>query len=76
MKQMANQNKSERSFEGDQVYLKVKIFQQQLFSTTTTSKLSPKYYESFAMMAKVGERAYRLQLSEWVKRIQSSTYLS
>ena len=68
MKQMADWNRSKRLFEvGDQVYLKVKRFQQQLFSTTPTSKLSPKYYGSFAVVAKVGERAYKLQLLEGVK---------
>ena len=48
------------------VYLKVKRFQQQRFSTTITSKLNPKYYGPFPIIAKVGEVAYKLQLLEGV----------
>lgn len=67
MKQLVD-SRSERTFEvGDMVYLKVKRFQQQLFSLTPTLKLSSKYYGPFPILAKIGKVAYRLQLLEGVK---------
>ena len=64
MKQLVNRRRSEREFDiGDMVYLKVKRFQQHAFSPTLASKLSPKYYDSFLVEAKVGKVAYHLKLS-------------
>ena len=67
MKQMADRKRSERSFkEGDNVYLKVRRFQQQLFTGRAPSKLGPKYFGPLRVLAKVGRVAYRLQLIEGV----------
>ena len=61
MKQYAN--KSEWKFTvGDLVYLRVKSFQQKSFSLSPFSKLSPKYYGPFLIVAKAGPVAYKLQL--------------
>jgi len=53
-------------YEGDRVYLKVKRFLQHSFSATPTSKLSPKYFGPFLIIAKVGKVAYKLQLLDGV----------
>ena len=46
------------------VYWKVKRFLQHSFSSTPASKLSPKYFGPFTVLAKVGKVAYKLQLPE------------
>ena len=55
MKQMVDKERCERCLEeGDIVYLKVRRFQQQLFVEHSPSKLGPKYFGPFSVMAKVG----------------------
>ena len=67
MKQLADRHRTERQFEeGAEVYLKVRRFQQHLFSPGPISKLSPKFYGPFRILARVGPVAYRLQLPEGV----------
>jgi len=68
MKQVADKRRTERSFEvGEQVYLKVRRFLQQPYTTILASKLSPKYFGPFPILGKVGVVAYRLQLLEGVQ---------
>ncbi|XP_052209310.1 uncharacterized protein LOC127812824 [Diospyros lotus] len=67
MKQVADKKRSDRVFNvGDKVYLKVKRFLQHSFSATPASKLSPKYFGPFPILAKVGNIAYKLQLPDGV----------
>lgn len=63
MQHQANIHRTDRQFEvGDDVYLKVKRFQQHLFHKGPISKISPKYYGPFKILAKLGQVVYRLQL--------------
>jgi len=63
MKQTADKRRSEREFEvGDRVYLKVKRFLQHSFSPLPVTKLSPKYFGPYVVLARVGKVAYKLQL--------------
>jgi len=67
MKQIADRKRSDRSFNvGDKVYLKVRQFLQQPYTSIPASKLSPKYFGPYSIVAKVGKVAYRLQLLEGV----------
>ena len=69
MKQAADKRRSERAFEvGDRVYLKVRRFLQQPYTTLPVSKLSPKYFGPYPIETKVGPVAYRLQLPEGVNQ--------
>ena len=69
MKQAADKRRSERTFEvGDRVYLKVRRFLQQPYTSLTVSKLSPKYFGPYLIVAKVGPMAYRLQLPKGVNQ--------
>ena len=64
---MADRRRTKRNFEeGESVYLKVRRFQQQLFTGKPPFKLGPKYFGPFQITAKVGSSAYRLQLPEGV----------
>lgn len=77
MKQLADKHRTERQFEeGEEVYLKVRRFQQHLFCKGLTSKLNPKFYGPFKILAKVGPVAYRLQLPDGVGLHPSSTFRS
>ena len=61
MEQMADKHRIDKVFEvGEEVYLKVKRFQQHLFVKGLASKLSPKYCGPFSIMEKVGTVAYML----------------
>ena len=51
---------------GDLVYHKVNSTQQKSFSSCPISKLNPKYYGPFPIIAKVGPIAYRLQLPDHI----------
>lgn len=63
MKQRADSHCTDCTFEvGDNVYLKVKRFQQHLFHKGPISKISAKYYGPFKIQAKIGNVAYKLQL--------------
>lgn len=67
MKQIADRRRSDRTFEiGDLVYLKVRRFLQQPYTVVPPSKLSPKYFRPYPIVAKIGPVAYRLQLPEGV----------
>jgi len=59
MKQIVDKRRSVREFSvGDRVYLKVKKFLQHSFSTTSISKLSPKFFGPYIVLAKIGKVAY------------------
>ena len=63
MKQAVDKKRSDQEFSvGDKLYLKVKRFLQHSFSTTPISKLSPKYFVPYTILAKVSNVAYQLQL--------------
>ena len=51
---------------GDMVYLKVRSFLQQPYTSLPPSKLSLKYFGPYPIMAKVGPVAYWLQLPKGV----------
>lgn len=64
----ANKTRSEWEFiMGDAVFLKVRRFLQLAFTKGAMSKFSPKYFGPYAVVEKVGEVAYRLQLPEDVR---------
>ena len=66
MKQAADR-RSNREFEvGNKVFLKVKRFLQQPFTSTPIFKLNPKYLEPYVIEAKVGKVAYKLKLLEGI----------
>ncbi|XP_021971566.1 uncharacterized protein LOC110866729 [Helianthus annuus] len=61
MKQYADKNRSERSFEvGDWVYLKLQSFVQTSLRVNKYSKLGPRYFGPFLVLEKVGSVAYKL----------------
>ncbi|KAD7479936.1 hypothetical protein E3N88_03072 [Mikania micrantha] len=63
MKQYADTNRSERSFEpGNWVYLKLRPFVQTTLKNTKDSKLTPKYFGPFLIIEKIGKVAYKLDL--------------
>lgn len=63
MKQNTYKKRSDRTFEvGDKVYLRVKRSLQQPFTSTLASKLSPKYFGTYTIKAKVGRVAHKLRL--------------
>ncbi|XP_052193025.1 uncharacterized protein LOC127801693 [Diospyros lotus] len=66
MKQHIDQ-RSDWSFEvGDRVFLRLKRFLKQPFTTIPSSKLSPKYFNPYEVESKVGKVAYKLRLPEGV----------
>ena len=65
MKQYADRNRSERSFEvGDLVYLKLQPYKQTSIALRRNLKLSSKYYGPYRVLEKIGPVAYRLELSQ------------
>ena len=65
MKQFADKRRSEREFQvGDIVYLKLKLGHLRTLLPHLGSKLHPRFYGPFPVIAKVGTMAYRLQLPE------------
>ncbi|XP_071905639.1 uncharacterized protein [Coffea arabica] len=63
IKQFANKNRSERSFQvGDWVYLKLQPYRQTSVAVRKNLKLSSKYYGPYKILQRVGNAAYRLEL--------------
>lgn len=63
MKAQADKNRTERSFEvGDMVFLKLQPYIQSSIAPRANHKLLFKYYGPYPVLAKVGTRAYRLEL--------------
>lgn len=63
MKQHADKNRSERTFQvGDMVYLKVQPYIQSTVVQRSNQKLSYRYFGPYKVLARVGEVAYRLEL--------------
>jgi len=64
MKLQADKNRFERSFStGDWVFLRLQPYIQKTLSHKTLGKLAPKYYGPFRVIQKIGEVAYKLDLS-------------
>ena len=65
MKQYEDKKRSEQVFlVGDMVYLKLRQLQLKTLAPKSVTKLSPKYYGPYEVIAKVGQVTYRLQLPE------------
>ena len=64
MKQQADQNHSERSFDvGDSVFLRLQIDKQiPLKQAKKDNKLSPKYYGPYKALQNIGTMEYKLEL--------------
>lgn len=63
MKQLANQHRSERVFEGgDWVFLKLQPFRQVIVAFRRNAKLALKYFGPYQVVQKVGPMAYKLDL--------------
>jgi hypothetical protein len=64
MKQQADQNHNERSFEvGDWVFLRLQPYKQMpLKQAKKDNKLSPKYYGPYKVLQKIGTMANKLEL--------------
>ena len=63
MKHYADKKRSEREFQvGDEVYLKLQPYKQTSLALRKNLKLSSRYYGPYAVVAKVGPVAYKLQL--------------
>ena len=64
MKQQADQHRSERSFDvGDWVFLRLQPYKQMsLKQVKKDNKLSPKYYDPYKVLQKIGTMAYKLKL--------------
>ncbi|KAL4575606.1 hypothetical protein LXL04_022455 [Taraxacum kok-saghyz] len=60
---MADRHRTDRSFEvGSSVFLKVQPYCQKTVRAFHQGKLSPKYYDPFLIVEKIGPVAYRLDL--------------
>ena len=69
MKQYADRKRSEQIFAvGDKVYLELRQAQLKTLSPRSVTKLSPKFYGPYEVLAKVGQMAYRLQLADLLKQ--------
>ena len=63
MKQYADRQQTKRVFSvGDKVYLKLWPAQLKQISPRSSTKLSPKFYKPYEVLARVGQVAYRLCL--------------
>lgn len=63
MKQYADAHRSERVFQtGDFVYLKLQPYRQSSLKTSSSNKLSPRFFGPFKVLEPVGKVAYKLQL--------------
>ena len=63
MKQQADKNRSERSFElGDWVYLRLQPHKQTTLKQGGKYKLEPRFYGPYKVLRKVGEVAYEVEL--------------
>lgn len=63
MKRQANKKRKDIEFqEGDWVYLKVRPYRQKTLSRKRCEKLSPKFFNPFLILNRIGNVAYRLQL--------------
>ena len=68
MKQQANKNRSERSFqEGDMVFVRLQPYKQTSLKKDIQAKLQPKYFGPYKIIRRIGEVAYELQLPEQSK---------
>ncbi|KAL7098972.1 hypothetical protein ACP275_09G052900 [Erythranthe tilingii] len=68
MKWYAYKHIIERSFEvGEDVYLKLQLFRQNLVVSRTSQMLANKYYGPYHIIAKIGKMAYKLLLPEGAK---------
>jgi hypothetical protein len=63
MKQQVDQHHSEREFEvGDWVFLRIKPYKQISFKQQKKDKkLSPKYYNPYKVLHRIGIMAYKLE---------------
>ncbi|XP_052193920.1 uncharacterized protein LOC127802247 [Diospyros lotus] len=65
MKQYADQRRSDRELEvGEKVYLQLRHPHLRSITQGSNTKLTPQYFGSFPIIAKVGKVAYQLQLPE------------
>ena len=63
MKQYADRRRTERVFSvGDKVYSKLRPAQLKQISPGSSTKLNPKFYGPYEVLARVGQVAYRLRL--------------
>ena len=64
MKQQADQNRTEKSFDvGDWVFLRLQPYKQMsLKQAKKDNELSPKYYGPYKVLQKIGTMAYKLNL--------------
>ena len=63
MKQFANRRRSEREFAvGEEVYLRLRYPHLKSITQRSMSKLNPRYYGPFPIIAMIGKVAYCLQL--------------
>lgn len=63
MKQYDDKNRREVNFEvGDLVYLKTQPYKMKLLAKSINQKLSPRFYEQYEVIEKIGEVANRLKL--------------
>jgi len=68
MKSQADKQRKDRQFTaGDWVYVKLQPYRQHSIPLRLNQKLTPKFFGPFAVIARVGIVAYRLQLSPQVK---------